>query len=169
MKGCKGDHQQCSNDSTLQKSKNVSLSIPEGVVRSRFIVGINQCSRMLEKAFRQKSKNESLLVSTASETGINQGQISLVPSLIILARDVRPATIFSHIAIYALLLRVRVVILPGNASVEFGNVFGIKSIAAAMFLSPSSKPRTDGLSSEELDAHNDIDAFINFVIAKIPE
>ena len=96
--------------------------------------------------------------------------MNLVPSLIILARDVRPATVFAHIPIYAHLLPgVKVLILPGNASVEFGNVLGIKSIAAAMFLSPGSKPHTDGFSSDEIDAHNDIDAFINFAISKIPK
>ena len=134
------------------------------------MVGINQCSRILENAFRQKAQTNSTLTSSASETFTNKSQINLVPSLIILARDVRPATIFAHIPIYAHLLRgVKVMILPGNASVEFGNILGIKSIAAAVFLSPSSKPHTDGFSSDEIDAHNDIDAFINFAIASIPK
>ncbi|KAL7522910.1 hypothetical protein ACHAWX_007653 [Stephanocyclus meneghinianus] len=167
---CESDHQECGDDNSSQQSKEVPLSIPEVVVRSRFIVGINQCSRMLEKAFRQKAQTNSTLSSSTSETCINKSQINLVPSLIILARDVRPASIFAHIPIYAHVLPgVRVMILPGNASVEFGNVLGIKSVAAAMFLSPGSKPHNDGFSSDEIDAHNDIDAFINFAIANIPK
>lgn len=92
---------------------------------------------------------------------------SLVPSLLILTRDVRPATICSHIPIYAHILnKVPILILPGKASVEFGSLLGIKSIAAALFLSPSSKISLTQCSDEELDAHNDVDSFINFALQK---
>jgi ribosomal protein L7Ae-like RNA K-turn-binding protein len=95
---------------------------------------------------------------------VEGNQQDLVPSLIILAGDVRPATIFSHIPIYAHLLKVPVLIMPGKASEEFGNMLGIKSIAAAMFLSPSS---IEKMSDVQLDAHIDINSFINFAISKI--
>ena len=36
---CEGDHQECGDDSSLHQSKEIPISIPEVVVRSRFIVG----------------------------------------------------------------------------------------------------------------------------------
>lgn len=92
-----------------------------------------------------------------------------MPSLIILTRDVRPATIFSHIPIYAQFLKVPVLILPGKASIEFGRLFGIKSIAAIMFLSSGSTIQSEGTDEEELDAQMDVDSFVNFAISKIPK
>ena len=117
-------------------------------------IGVNQCTRLLENTLKRKKENKS-------------DEKSLLPSLIILTRDVRPATICSHIPIYAHLLnKVPILVLPGKASVEFGSLLGIKSIAAAMFLSPS-KVSSTNCSDEELDAHNDVHSFINFVVQNL--
>ena len=119
------------------------------------VLGINQCTRILENTLRRTKEKKS-------------DDESLVPSLLILTRDVRPATICSHIPIYAHILnKVPILILPGKASVEFGSLLGIKSIAAALFLSPGSKVSLKHCSDEELDAHNDVDSFINFAVQKL--
>ena len=119
-------------------------------------IGVNQCTRLLENTLKRKKENKS------------DYDESLLPSLIILTRDVRPATICSHIPIYAHLLnKVPILVLPGKASVEFGSLLGIKSIAAAMFLSPSKVSSSTNCSDEELDAHNDVDSFINFVVQNL--
>jgi ribosomal protein L7Ae-like RNA K-turn-binding protein len=111
---------------------------------------------MLEKLLQKKKLNKC-----------NESKHPM-PSLIILTRDVRPSTIFSHIPIFAHFLKVPVLILPGKASIEFGRLFGIKSIAAIMFLSGSTI-QSEGTDEEELDAQMDVDSFVNFAISKIPK
>ena len=128
---------------------------------SRYVhryAGINQCTRILENALSYKT------------TGVSsdEGRKHVEPSLIILSRDIRPATILSHIAIYAHLLNVPTLILPGRASVEFGSILGMKSVAAVVFLSSNNKAECREFSEEEVDANNDVDSFINYVIAHIP-
>ena len=127
-----------------------SLTITESVVRSRFVCGINQCTRALE-----------------NDDDLHH------PSLIILARDVRPATIFEHISLYAHIKCVPILILPGRASLELGEAVGIMRVAAICFL-----PRKDDSSltfrdtktkmDEWKESNIDVDAFISYVISKIP-
>lgn len=81
----------------------------------------------------------------------------------------RPALILSHIPIYADLLKIPILVLPGKASIEFGDLLGIKSVAAAMFLSPCSKSRKTGCTDEESDVHMYFDSFVNFAISRIPK
>ncbi|KAL3783253.1 hypothetical protein ACHAWO_013345 [Cyclotella atomus] len=135
----------------------IKTTAAETVVRSRLIIGINQCTQMLEKVLQQKKQNKFI----SSE--------HTMPSLIILTRDARPATIFSHIPIYAHLLKIPILILPGKASVELGRLLGLKSIAALVFLSSGSKVRGESTDEEASGAHTDVDSFVNFVISKIPK
>ena len=127
------------------------------------VTGINQCTRILEKALKQKSRNNSTTAVSA------EPQKHLLPSLIILTRDVRPCKMFSHIPVYAHLLQVPTLILPGQSSVEFGQMLGIKSVAAAMILGSQTKTSIKGFSEREVDVHNDIDSFVNFAVTKIPK
>ena len=123
--------------------------------------GINQCTRALEKAYKTKSAKSS---ST--------------PLLILLARDVRPATILAHIPTYAKALDIPTLILPGKASTELGKSVGIKSVACAIFLSSCSNGEESKVSSSEDDAQKkedewkeaqaDVDSFVKYVISKIP-
>ena len=176
---------------------NVSMNISESVVRSRlvigksiaihsivsicnpftaiilyytyhmfiYIIGINQCTRALERAYKQQcqcKKNDE--DSTDSTT-------TTFPSLILLSRDVRPATILSHIVVYAKLLNIPTLILPGRASLEFGKALGIRSVSVAVFLSSdkSGELHDDKHKEKEWkEAHNDVDSFVKYVISKIP-
>ena len=132
-------------------NNKLSLTITESVVRSRFVCGINQCTRALEK----------------NDDDLHR------PSLIILARDVRPATIFEHLSLYAHIKCVPILILPGRASLELGEAVGIRRVAAISFL-----PREDDSSlpfrenktkmDEWKESNIDVDAFISYIISKIP-
>lgn len=131
-----------------------------------YIIGINQCTRILKRAYKQQcqyKKNDE--DSTDSTT-------TTFPSLILLSRDVRPATILSHIVVYAKLLNVPTLILPGRASMEFGKALGIRSVSVAVFLSSnkSGEPPQDDKQKEKesKEAHNDVDSFVKYVITKIP-
>ena len=131
-------------------NSKTSLTITESVVRSRFICGINQCTRALEN-----------------------GDDSHHPSLIILARDVRPATILEHISLYAHIKSIPILILPGRASLELGEAVGIRRVAAICFLpkdvDSSLSFRDDKTKMDEWKESNiDVDAFISYVISKIP-
>ena len=123
-------------------------------------VGINQCTRILEQSLQQQ-KGES--------------KSSPKPSLIILARDVRPATVLAHISLYANLLSVPTLILPGMASLELGKALGIRSVASLVFLSSTNCDEYDAIVKGDDDrerewknAHNDVDSFVNYVMSKIP-
>ena len=124
--------------------------------------GINQCTRALEEAYKTKS-----------------AKFSSTPLLILLARDVRPATILAHIPIYAKTLNIPTLILPGKASTELGKAVGIKSVACAVFLSSCSNGGEDSKTSSSDDdaqkkekewkeAQADVDSFVKYVISKIP-
>jgi len=129
-----------------------------------YVIGINQCTRALGRAYKQQcqcKKNDT----TDSVT-------TTFPSLILLSRDVRPATILSHIVVYAKLLNIPTLILPGRASSEFGKAIGIRSVSVAVFLSSSDKSgelHNDKQKEKEWkEAHNDVDSFVKYVISKIP-
>ena len=118
-------------------------------LRTRMIMGINQCSKLLEEAFlsaeQQEQKKES------------------APTLIILARDVFPPTMVAHIPVLASRLDIPLLLLPGKASVELGQALGTKKTSILVFL-PSSQQ-----DAEDLDPrHQAIDSFVKFVAAKVP-
>jgi len=121
--------------------------LSESVVRSRLRCGINQCTRALEDELQS-------------------------PKLIILARDVRPATIFEHILVYAQIRNIPILLLPGRASLELGEAVGLRTCAALAFLARDSCSYQDDNKAkiEEWNECNiDIDAFIAYVVSKIPK
>lgn len=151
----------------------------ESVVRSRFVVGINQCVRILECALKkeQSTRRQTRPGATSTPT----------PSLVVLSRDVRPATILARLSLYANLLHIPTLVLPGKASTELGKAVGIRSVACAVFLSSSSyRDGGEGeggasspvvTSGEDAQRHErewketqqDVDAFVKYAISKIPK
>ena len=130
-----------------------------------YVIGINQCTRALERAYKQQCqcKKNDMNPNDSAEA---------IPSLIILSRDVRPATI-AHIVVYAKRLNIPTLILPGKASTEFGKALGIHSVSVAVFLSSSDNKcgeHNDDKQKEKewKEAHNDVDSFVKYVISKIP-
>lgn len=160
-------------ESHFANNKKSPLGIPELIIRRRFIVGINQCTKILENAVHQHQKQQPLLVKGMVNPKVKR---SPIPSLILISRDVRPATILAHIPIYAELLNIPTVILPGKASSELGKVAGIRSVAVAMFL-PSFELENlpdeiqTGLRGvrvkEWKECQDDVDSFVKFVKSKI--
>lgn len=121
--------------------------LSDSVVRSRLRCGINQCTRALEDELQS-------------------------PKLIILARDVRPATIFEHLLLYAQIRNIPILLLPGRASLELGEAVGLRTCAALALLAKDSCSYQDDNKAkmEEWNECNiDIDAFIAYVVSKIPK
>ena len=134
------------------------------VVKARFVVGVNQCTRALEAA---------------------AGRAAPLPSLVLLSRDVRPPTILAHVPVLCRQLGVPSVVLPGRASVELGRAVGGKSVAVALFL-PSRTEDIIGIPDDEVkkkegddgrpsiskgqiqECHRCIDSYVKFALSKIP-
>jgi ribosomal protein L7Ae-like RNA K-turn-binding protein len=136
-----------SESESESESETPPKLLSESVVRSRLRCGINQCTRALEDELQS-------------------------PKLIILARDVRPATIFEHILVYAQIRNIPILLLPGRASLELGEAVGLRTCAALAFLARDSCSYQDDnkANMEEWNECNiDIDAFIAYVVSKIPK
>eukprot|EP00563_Minutocellus_polymorphus_P004903 CAMPEP_0181045062 /NCGR_PEP_ID=MMETSP1070-20121207/13603_1 /TAXON_ID=265543 /ORGANISM="Minutocellus polymorphus, Strain NH13" /LENGTH=285 /DNA_ID=CAMNT_0023123557 /DNA_START=1 /DNA_END=861 /DNA_ORIENTATION=- len=131
------------------------------VVKSRFVVGVNQCTRALEA------------VAKNAKGGAAGAQL---PSLVLLSRDVRPPTIVAHIPVLCQQLDIPAAVLPGRASVDLGKAVGGRSVAVAMFL-----PRTEEKSvveeekggppiseSQMQECHRCIDSYVKFALSKVP-
>jgi ribosomal protein L7Ae-like RNA K-turn-binding protein len=86
-------------------------------VRKRFVIGTNQCSRILQQA--QAGNRE-------------------VPSLMVVARDIYPPTMLAHAPVLARALNIPLLMLPGKASFELGKALGTKKTSIMLFL-PSSE------------------------------
>ena len=137
------------------------------VVKARFVVGVNQCTRALEAAARLGG--------------------APLPSLVLLSRDVRPPTILAHVPVLCRQLDIPSVVLPGRASVELGRAVGGKSVAAALFLPSTTEDMTIGTPDDEVtkeegddgpparinkgqiqECHRCIDSYVKFALSKIP-
>lgn len=140
----RGDNHRYQHSSISSPPRNVY----EIVLRSRLKCGINQCTRALEDEL-------------------------LPPSLIILARDVRPSIIFEHISLYAHIRNIPILIFPGKASLELGEAVGIRTLAALTLLPRDGKSflpfKGDETKMNEWEEYNiEIDSFVSYVISKIP-
>ena len=127
------------------------------VVKKRLIMGTNQCTRRLEK-----------LLSDPKDLSV-----AVLPSLIVLARDIYPPTILSHIPVMAQQIRTRthetkgerthssvpILLLPGQASQELGRLFGTKRVSVMMFLPSTGSDQSD--ETRHLD--DKITSFVQFV------
>ena len=91
------------------------------------------------------------------------------PSLIVLARDIYPPTMLSHVPVLAQKLNVKLLILPGQASTELGQAFGTKKTSILVFLPPADKDHNDdGDDDDSREQNAAITSFVNFMIQQIP-
>ena len=143
-----------------------ATTLADTVVKARFVVGVNQCTRALEATARR-------LVGAP------------LPSLVLMSRDVRPPTILAHVPVLCRQLGVPSVVLSGRTSVELGRAVGGKSVAVALFL-PSRAEDITGIADDEVkkegddgpagsigkgqiqECHRCIDSYVKFALSKIP-
>ena len=142
-----------------------ATTLADIVVKARFVVGVNQCTRALEAAAGRKAP---------------------LPSLVLLSRDVRPPTILAHVPVLCRQLGVPSVVLPGRSSAELGRAVGGKSVAVALFL-PSRTEDITGIPDDDeakkegddgrpssiskgqvQECHRCIDSYVKFTLSKIP-
>ena len=119
-------------------------------LRKCLIVGTNECTRVLERA-----------------TEVGRGTEPLTPSLVMLARDVRPPTILAHIPYLCKVLNIPIVLLPGKASSDAGHVFRRKRASAIVFMKGGKSKEKVDQSKIEKDICKKIDSYVNFVTSKI--
>jgi len=115
-------------------------------IRKRIVVGSNQCTRALELARKV-------------------GGVAL-PSLVMLARDVRPPVILAHIPHLCRLLQIPLLLLPGNASSDMGKLFGVKTISILIFLDEGCSS-VDNPDKEQKQCHKQIDSYVTFAKTKV--
>ena len=120
------------------------------------IIGTNECTRALEKMTKKK----------CGKINFNP-QCHFSPSLIMLARDLRPPTILAHIPILCKQIGIPIVLLPGKASSDVGKLLHRKR-AAVLLLCTYDEYHLGECSDVERDVSNRISSFINFAISKIP-
>jgi ribosomal protein L7Ae-like RNA K-turn-binding protein len=167
---------------------NIVGNVKSSVIKSRFVLGINECTRTLEGTYkillRQEQHDQQCTPQLPeTETKSTTTAAHIVPSLILLARDVRPTDVISHFYMYAKLLNIPLLILPGvRASEELGKAAGIRSVAVALFL-PMPNLTDNGIIASDVDneenrreekrewrnAHADVDSFVRYAITKIPK
>jgi hypothetical protein len=164
-------------------------NVKSSVIKLRFVLGINECTRTLEGTYkillRQEQHDQQCTPQLPeTETKSTTTAAHIVPSLILLARDVRPTDVICHFYMYAKLLNIPLLILPGvRASEELGKAAGIRSVAVAIFL-PMPNLTDNGMIASDVDnmedrreekrvewrnAHADVDSFVRYAITKIPK
>lgn len=129
------------------------------LLRSRFTMGINSCTRALEKLSPPPIAKQSSLIA------VEKDEIIPKPSLVILARDIRPPTMIAHIPYYCHLFKIPILLLPGRASVEMGKVLGGKRSSVIMFFQRLDRKHEDEQSSRY---HDIVDSFIEFAKSMQP-
>ena len=140
------------HDPTTQPTSNSSSTCSK--VRQwpkTVVIGANQCTRVLQKAL----------------AGNINGKAK--PKLIVLARDIYPPTILSHVLVMAHQLfpsdgktSLPVLLLPGKASQELGKVWGPKHISVVDFLSED--PNDQELKEEDnCQTQQIVSSFLKFV------
>jgi len=143
------------------KDSRISNTV-SALARKRIVMGTNQCTRILERLLQKRK-----LIATQPN---NTEQLSGVPSLIVLARDIYPPTILSHIPVMAEQIigeenvGVPVLMLPGPASQELGKIFGTKRVSVMLFL-PAESSNTSSKDDNDVfqDVNNKITSFVAFV------
>jgi ribosomal protein L7Ae-like RNA K-turn-binding protein len=98
---------------TSRESSSSAASTKRKLLKTRLLVGTNQCSRALEAA---------------------QAGTSLIPLLMVLSRDIYPPTMLAHAPVLARKLSIPLLLLPGKASSELGKALGTKKTSIMLFL-----------------------------------
>lgn len=146
-----GDHDEDHDDATAA-TKRAQL-------KSRMVMGTNQCSRLLERLVVE-AENTAAVDSSSQQ----QQQCSGFPNLIVLAKDVYPPTMLAHIPVLAQQLDIPILLLPGKASVELGEALQIRRTSILIFLSSSSN------KDDKVDANGDpIDSFVSFIKSQMSQ
>jgi ribosomal protein L7Ae-like RNA K-turn-binding protein len=150
----------------LPRAERGPPTLADLVVRKRFVVGVNQCTRALEAAAKTSSGGDCK------------------PSLVLLSRDVRPPTVLAHIPVLCRQMGVPAAVLPGRASAELGRAVGGRSAAVALFLPRAAAvvetdetangdgddggDEASGPSSRQVqECHRRIDSYVKFALSKI--
>lgn len=141
-------------DSFGHKKRHINNDPTTALLRSRMVLGVNQCTRVLESTLLRSR-------STTSPASILPG----TPALILLGRDLYPPNILSHIPLMAQETNTPILLLPGNASIELGTVLGIQRAGIVLFRRNANG--NDELSTEDAKRHAQIDSFIDFVKSKL--
>jgi hypothetical protein len=157
-------HERLRSDKLRSENKYIDScdqEVMKKVLRSRFRIGINSCTRTLERVFHNyRDTNQN---ATLGDT--NSSKLDIIPDLVILARDIRPPNILAHVPYFCSLLKVPILLLPGRASADIGKVLGGKSVSVAMFLKRSDDQMDDEVS---IRCHRIIDSFVVFAKSKQP-
>ena len=139
--------------------------LQRNIAKRRIVVGTNQCTRILEKLQTGDSAENKR------------------PSLIVMARDIYPPTILSHIPVMARKRTgdddkpkadadIPILLLAGKASSELGKLFGTKHVSIILFLQENSDRKGRGGvgggeeeegSSSETEVDTAINSFLGFI------
>lgn len=118
-----------------------ALRAARRLLQERIHVGINICTKTLTRAC-QESENR--------------------PKLVVLAADVSPAHLMQHVPLLAQQLQIPILLLPGKASMELGELLGTKRVAAIVFASADTP-----MTSSEQAVHDSVADFVGFVLKKM--
>ena len=142
--------------------------------RQRLIMGTNQCARYLEQV---ASSTKQQLVDQGrpkgelgnkpkTQAGISSDAKALVPSLMVLARDIYPPIMLSQAPLWARALNIPILLLPGQASSELGQAVGTRKTSILLFLprseSSETVPPPETVNSKYRD-DDEIDSFVEYV------
>ncbi len=152
------------SSSGTTKQEGMELSLEERrseILHQCLIVGTNECTRALEMSMNKRSaKSPSSSVEKSSQS-------HLKPSLIMLARDLRPPTILAHIPFLCKQMDIPIVLLPGKASSDLGKLMKRKRAAIVLFCIHDESYQ-GSCNKVEKDVMNRIESFIKFARSKIP-
>lgn len=130
--------------------------------KTRIVVGTNSCTRAFEKISRAEiSSNQDM----AKEDDKKREAMDF--SLCILARDVRPASVLSHIPYLCQLhdIDIPIILLGGKASYELGRLLGCKKTSVLLFRKDSCP---EIITGAEKKWEKQIDSLVEFLKSKIP-
>jgi ribosomal protein L7Ae-like RNA K-turn-binding protein len=144
-----------------QKGQQAQKLANDAILKRRIVMGTNECTRALENSTSGKVPR---------------------PSLIVLARDIYPPTILAHVPVLAAShskspdSSVPILLLPGKASKELGDLFGTKHVSVLLFLPKNSTAKditmaggdnddnaVDKEEELEVGASSSITSFVKFV------
>eukprot|EP00797_Seminavis_robusta_P023050 Sro374_g129170.1 n/a (111) ;mRNA; r:6713-7045 len=101
-------------------------------------------------------------------------ELAVKPGLVVLARDIYPPTILSHVPVMAKKIAqsndgkgggLPILLLPGRASKELGKAFGPKHVSIVVFLDNEAQSPQSGKdnANEKSEAQERIASFVKFV------
>jgi ribosomal protein L7Ae-like RNA K-turn-binding protein len=128
--------------------------------KTKIVVGTNSCTRAFEKISRAEISSDLDMVK---KDGKNKEAIDF--SLCILARDVRPASVLSHIPYLCQLHDIPIVLLGGKASYDLGRLLGCKKTSVLLFKKDSCPEIITGTKKKW---EKQIDSLVEFLKSKIP-